>query len=171
MASVNAHGDPPGYWDASSQPSVAYPPAQPAYPQSGYPPAQPANPQSGYPPAQPAYPQSGYPPAQPAYPQSGYNPGPSSYGRTTVVVTQPSTMMYSGHMGPNAARVQCPYCHAQVVTSTTHQVGTCTWAAACIICLLGCWAGCCLIPFCVDSTKDVIHQCPNCKNQLGAYRR
>ncbi|KAK2553668.1 Lipopolysaccharide-induced tumor necrosis factor-alpha factor-like protein [Acropora cervicornis] len=34
-----------------------------------------------------------------------------------------------------------------------------------------CWAGCCLIPFCLDGCKDVIHSCPNCHSRLGCFRR
>ena len=34
-----------------------------------------------------------------------------------------------------------------------------------------CWLGCCLIPFCLDGCKDVIHSCPNCHARLGSYRR
>ena len=30
---------------------------------------------------------------------------------------------------------------------------------------------CCCIPFCTDCAKDVGHQCPNCRKELGIYRR
>ncbi|XP_067654369.1 lipopolysaccharide-induced tumor necrosis factor-alpha factor homolog [Haliotis asinina] len=159
MASPNAPPEdpPPAYWDIASQPQTgAYSPAQPAYPS-----AQPA-----YPPTQPSYPTG-----QQAYPQGGHYPVQPFNTRASVVVTQLSSMTYTGRLGESPAQIHCPYCNAFIVTSTTHEIGTCTWAAACVICFLGCWAGCCLIPFCVDGTKDVVHDCPNCKNRIGAYRR
>ena len=30
---------------------------------------------------------------------------------------------------------------------------------------------CCCIPFLTDCAKDVSHQCPNCKRELGVFRR
>uniref|UniRef100_A0A1I8IXZ4 LITAF domain-containing protein n=1 Tax=Macrostomum lignano TaxID=282301 RepID=A0A1I8IXZ4_9PLAT len=34
------------------------------------------------------------------------------------------------------------------------------WIACGGLALLGCWLGCCLIPFCIDGLKDDIHSCP-----------
>jgi lipopolysaccharide-induced tumor necrosis factor-alpha factor len=43
----------------------------------------------------------------------------------------------------------------QGVTTTEYTPGMATYASAGVICLFGLWAGCCLIPFCVDQCKDV----------------
>ena len=40
-----------------------------------------------------------------------------------------------------------------------------------VLCLFGLVFGCCLIPFCVDSVKDVIHKCPNCGAVIARYNR
>ncbi|XP_071100087.1 lipopolysaccharide-induced tumor necrosis factor-alpha factor homolog [Haliotis cracherodii] len=160
MENKSAQGPLPGYSD-------------PAHPTAGYGPAQP-----GYAPAQPGYgaPQPGYGAPQPGYgaPPPAYGAPPPGYAQTntTVVMAQPSTvLLHPARLGEAPVQLQCPRCNAQVVSSTYYETGSLTWLAAGIICIVGCWAGCCLIPFCVDGTKDVIHQCPNCKSQIGAYRR
>lgn len=33
------------------------------------------------------------------------------------------------------------------------------------------WLGCCLIPFCINGAKDVVHSCPNCQRMVGRYTR
>ncbi|XP_048747521.1 LITAF domain-containing protein-like [Ostrea edulis] len=134
-----------------SQPQFQPPPGQYPPPQAQYPP-----PQQGYPP-----PQQGYPP-----PQTGYAPPPVQ----TVVVAQPVAMCGAPAMRECPARVTCASCRADIVTGTTFETGMLTWLIAGILCLFGCWP-CCLIPFCVDGCKDVIHTCPNCKAQVGVYRR
>ncbi len=43
------------------------------------------------------------------------------------------------------------------------------WLAAIGIALLGCFCGCCLIPFGIESMKVFTHYCPNCNNLIGRY--
>nr|XP_022318234.1 lipopolysaccharide-induced tumor necrosis factor-alpha factor-like isoform X3 [Crassostrea virginica] len=117
------------------------------------------------PPPPPAYSQ---PPAPQGY---GQPPPPQGYpGSTTVVVTQPG---FVNHMmfREFGVQMQCPHCQATITTSTRYEVGTLTWIACCVIAAVGCWLGCCFIPFCVDGCKDVIHACPSCRQDVGRYNR
>ncbi|XP_078361997.1 lipopolysaccharide-induced tumor necrosis factor-alpha factor homolog isoform X2 [Oculina patagonica] len=135
---------------------------------------------SGYsaPPPYPAggYQQAGgkpgdYPPPQPqAYPQpQPYGPPPGT--TTTTIITPPGPIIVNMAFGESPISMVCPHCQTHIITCTTYQDGTLTWLAAGALCLVGCWLGCCLIPFCLDGCKDVIHSCPNCHARLGSYRR
>ncbi|XP_052264491.1 lipopolysaccharide-induced tumor necrosis factor-alpha factor homolog isoform X5 [Dreissena polymorpha] len=145
------------------------PPPNPAYPQQAPGPAQYSQP--GYAPQYGGYaPQyGGYPQQGPGHPQQGY---PAQYGQqaTTVVVAQPAyTVVQNFRESP--VRIKCQFCQADIVTSTYYDTGTLTWIACFVIFIVGCWLGCCLIPFCLDGCKDVVHQCPNCNQQVGRYNR
>ncbi|XP_054850776.1 lipopolysaccharide-induced tumor necrosis factor-alpha factor [Eublepharis macularius] len=65
----------------------------------------------------------------------------------------------------------CPSCSKVVVTRLSHSAGALAWLSCGSLCLLGCWAGCCLIPFCVEALQDVEHYCPSCNALLGTYKR
>ncbi len=54
-----------------------------------------------------------------------------------------------------------------LIVSTRKENGTITWLACCAICFVGGGLGCCLIPFCVDATKDTCHACPACNRDVG----
>lgn len=165
-----ADAPPPPYSAVTDQKAGPYPPAQGGYPPpAGYgaPP-----PQGGYPP------QQGYPPPQGGYPppQAGYAPPPGGYPQgsaathNTVVVTQPAmTVVQTFHESP--VRTQCPHCRADIVTATQYEAGTFSWLICVILCLVGCQLGCCLIPFCMDGCQDVIHSCPNCRQQISRWNR
>ncbi|KAK3090978.1 hypothetical protein FSP39_016178 [Pinctada imbricata] len=124
---------------------------------------------SQQPPPPPGY---GAPPAYPP-PGQGYAPPPQGYPaqghQTTVVMAQPVVAGMMFREAPVA--MQCPYCSASITTSTTYETGTMTWVIAGILLLFGLWLGCCLIPFCVDGCKDVIHRCPSCNQVVGKYNR
>lgn len=142
----------------------------------GYPP--------GYPPAAPTYQEppkglQGYSdPTRPGggYSQTGYAPQPQQYGggythaSTTVVVTQP-TMAVVQMYREFSVRCQCPHCRAEVQTATYYETGTLTWVLCFVIFVVGCFMGCCLIPFCMDGAKDVVHTCPSCRQQIARYNR
>jgi lipopolysaccharide-induced tumor necrosis factor-alpha factor len=88
------------------------------------------------------------------------------------VVTQPvvtTTVVQQFRESP--VQTVCPHCQAQIVTATSYETGTFTWLICAVVCLVGCDLGCCLIPFCVDGCKDVIHSCPNCHQQISRWSR
>lgn len=124
-------------------------------------------------PQPPAYPgPPGYETKQPGpvYPQQPGYPAQTGTATTTVVWQQPHVVM-GMQFFEYPVSMTCPHCQASIVTATDYTPGTLTWLSCGATALVGCWLGCCLIPFCVDALKDVIHSCPNCKNQVGVYRR
>ncbi|CAG5114504.1 unnamed protein product [Candidula unifasciata] len=119
---------------------------------------------------------SGYAyPVQPGYGQ-GYGVQSASYNNTTTIVTQPTIAVIQVYR-ESPVRTMCPHCQADVVTATHYETGTFTWLACVIICFFGfknfvafC-IGCCLFPFCINGCKDVVHTCPNCRQQIARYNR
>ncbi|XP_046576322.1 lipopolysaccharide-induced tumor necrosis factor-alpha factor homolog [Haliotis rubra] len=74
-------------------------------------------------------------------------------------------------MGEAPVSMRCYYCHTDVMTSTRYKFGMCTCLCMLLIFMLGGILGCFLIPLWINKTKDVIHTCPNCKNQIGCHRK
>ncbi|XP_053402681.1 lipopolysaccharide-induced tumor necrosis factor-alpha factor homolog [Mercenaria mercenaria] len=87
---------------------------------------------------------------------------------TNIIVSQPVTVVQTYR--ECSLRIVCPFCHAEVVTSTYYEPGTLTWLA-CFLIVLFFPLGCCLIPFCMDGMKDVVHRCPNCGAETGRFNR
>jgi len=85
--------------------------------------------------------------------------------------TQVTVLVDNGKFGPFQKAMKCYHCGQQVMTVTKRKAGTLTWALCSLLCLVGCFCGCCLIPFCSNPANDIVHSCPNCKNFLGAYER
>ncbi|XP_062581068.1 LITAF domain-containing protein-like [Saccostrea cucullata] len=114
----------------------------------------------------------GQPSNNPPPPPPGYSQPPPAYGhqqQTTVVMAGHPVM---GHIfRETSVPMQCPYCRANITTSTSYETGTLTWIICGVLILFGLWLGCCLIPFCIDGCKDVIHTCPNCNQVVGKYNR
>ncbi|XP_073801408.1 uncharacterized protein [Danio rerio] len=99
------------------------------------------------------------------YPQAT-SPNPGTYPQTTTVTT--TVRMPS--LSDLPAQTMCPHCKLQVITITEHFSGLSAWVACGCLALIGCWP-CCLMPFWMDSCKDVEHRCPNCNNILCYYKR
>ncbi|KAL4659067.1 hypothetical protein GN956_G2450 [Arapaima gigas] len=60
----------------------------------------------------------------------------------------------------------CPLCQQYIVTETVSRVGGVTWLVCVMCALVGCVAGCCLLPFCMKSFKDTVHRCPKCRSEI-----
>jgi len=139
------------------QPEVASPPPYQPPPPGGY---QNTQPPPGYfsQPQQQGPPPPGVPVQQPGYP-AGY-PAPN----TAIIV--------GARWSEVPQFATCNSCNEQVMTSVSYVAGSLTWLLCFIIVIFCGWLFClCLIPFCIDGCKDVIHSCPNCNRQLGVCKR
>ena len=74
-------------------------------------------------------------------------------------------------IGANSFITTCPRCAVPVKTATKKVTGQNTLIWSAIGCFLGSLCCLCLVPFCMDSTKDVEHTCPACELNLGVYKR
>ncbi|KAG9477116.1 lITAF domain-containing protein [Eleutherodactylus coqui] len=121
----------------------------------------------------------GYPSSTPAYSEPNFGgayPPPPAYGggmaQPTVIISPlATTVIVRTSFGDTPVSCTCPACHQNVVSRVEYQVGLLTWLIFGMLLFFGCWLGCCLIPFCVDSCKDVDHFCPNCNHHLAKYKR
>ncbi|CAJ0928879.1 unnamed protein product [Ranitomeya imitator] len=118
----------------------------------------------------------GYPPSQPQPGFGGAYPPPPPYGAagpqpTVIMAPVTSTVIMTTSFADTPTSCTCPVCRQNVVTRIEYNTGLLVWLIFGILCLLGCWLGCCLIPFCLDSCKDVDHFCPNCNHHLSKYKR
>nr|CUU99770.1 hypothetical transcript [Hymenolepis microstoma] len=91
------------------------------------------------------------------YPEYSNVSGPPPSGQPmNVVISQPG-------IGINPQQIFCPTCKKTITSETMTKPGSWTYIMCLILCCVGCDLGCCLIPFCVDSCKDVNHTCPECE--------
>lgn len=73
-------------------------------------------------------------------------------------------------LGETPAVTKCPSCQEVVFTETRKRVGETMWLICCLCSMIGCVAGCCVIPFFVDRLRNVQHQCPHCQAQIRTHR-
>lgn len=63
--------------------------------------------------------------------------------------------------------LMCQHCHSEVMSTVRNEPGAVTWLSCLGLVVVGCWLGCCLIPFCVNELQDALHYCSRCGNFLG----
>lgn len=63
--------------------------------------------------------------------------------------------------------VICPSCKEIGPTKVRSRPGIGAWLAATFLCAIGCWCGCCLIPFGMVSFREHKHYCRFCNAYLG----
>uniref|UniRef100_A0A671RJ63 UBA-like domain-containing protein 1 n=1 Tax=Sinocyclocheilus anshuiensis TaxID=1608454 RepID=A0A671RJ63_9TELE len=69
------------------------------------------------------------------------------------------------------AKVKCPSCQKIVNTEIYYKLGSNAFLFCCLLSVVGCLAGCCLVPFCMNRFKDVTHRCPSCHKDICSVNR
>ncbi|CAF3716715.1 unnamed protein product [Rotaria sp. Silwood1] len=111
-----------------------------------------------------------FPPQPPhigMYPTSVMALPPQASSIPTNMLIAAQSLMF----GDIPVQCTCPHCYQVIVTRVEKKDGVLPWLICGGILLMGGWLGCCLIPFCIDSLKDIEHYCPYCAALLGSRRR
>ncbi|CAG9313313.1 unnamed protein product [Blepharisma stoltei] len=148
-----------------SMASPSYPYAN--IPQSGPPPSpygnqpgsqSPNMPQASMPPSANPYPSQGYP--YQASPQNQqFQPYQPIQPGQAIMYAQPQTLWTNR---PQIAF--CPHCRLEILTSVKYEPGAVTYLSCLGLVCVGCFWGCCLVPFCITELQDCSHYCSSCNN-------
>ncbi|KAM4525303.1 uncharacterized protein PAE49_001282 isoform 2-T2 [Odontesthes bonariensis] len=87
-----------------------------------------------------------------------------------ATAAQPTSPIIPESLGPTAELTKCPTCEEVVVTETSGSMGEAAWTMCILSSLMGCVAGCCLVPFCMKRLRNVHHQCPHCGAHIHTYK-
>ncbi|XP_005188383.1 lipopolysaccharide-induced tumor necrosis factor-alpha factor homolog [Musca domestica] len=126
--------------------------------------------QPGYTPASYYQPGQQQPNLYPPMPQPAQNyqpppPQPQVQQPPTVIIqTRPQLI----GLGNQPTRMQCPSCHADIMTTVKHSANSRTHCWALCLCLFICWP-CVCVPYCMDSCQTANHTCPNCNSYIGSF--
>ncbi|XP_071374743.1 cell death-inducing p53-target protein 1-like isoform X2 [Centroberyx affinis] len=86
-------------------------------------------------------------------------------------VPAPTVILDKENLPAWPSKTQCPECRQFITTEIVSSVSSVTWLVCLMTSLLGCVAGCCLIPFCMDNFKDISHTCPRCRTSIHTIKR
>lgn len=73
--------------------------------------------------------------------------------------------------GDSPVIFRCPLCSSETRTYVIHESGVRTWIVCSGLCLLGCWFGCCILPFCAESLQEPRHFCSLCNKEVSFGKR
>ncbi|KAI5623187.1 lipopolysaccharide-induced tumor necrosis factor-alpha factor-like [Silurus asotus] len=96
------------------------------------------------------------------------------HSTTTTEITKESSvieLLEVKDLAFSPAMVQCPTCKQHVTTEIQHKVGKTSFLLCYFSTLLGCVAGCCLLPFVLNYFKDTCHFCPSCHTEIQIVPR
>lgn len=89
---------------------------------------------------------------------------PKSSKPETPVTSEKTINVEDLGMGP--ATVKCPSCQTIGITEIHYKVGSNAFLFCCLISVVGCVAGCCLVPFFMKRFKDASHRCASCQKKI-----
>ncbi|KAG0243170.1 LITAF-like zinc ribbon domain-containing protein [Mortierella sp. GBAus27b] len=97
-------------------------------------------------------------------------PPPNTTAASPLILMSPPSKVEDLKTKPRV--VICQHCNYLVLTETSPENGSCTYVGILGLLLAGVTScGCCLLPLCMGSCKDVMHFCPNCHEEIGLYSR
>eukprot|EP00698_Gefionella_okellyi_P019873 TRINITY_DN6158_c0_g1_i1.p1 TRINITY_DN6158_c0_g1~~TRINITY_DN6158_c0_g1_i1.p1 ORF type:complete len:260 (+),score=41.12 TRINITY_DN6158_c0_g1_i1:121-900(+) len=65
----------------------------------------------------------------------------------------------------------CQFCRAEMTTRTKYRTGVATYLSMAVLCVGGCFLGCCFAPLGINRVKDVEHNCSQCHKPVGLLTR
>ncbi|XP_041828688.1 uncharacterized protein LOC121631717 [Melanotaenia boesemani] len=83
----------------------------------------------------------------------------------------PAVILDVENLPSSPTRTQCPECRQFITTEICTSVSSVTWMVCFMTALIGCVAGCCLLPFCMDRFKSTTHRCPKCRTSIVTIKK
>ncbi|XP_044036500.1 uncharacterized protein LOC122868531 [Siniperca chuatsi] len=93
------------------------------------------------------------------------------YVEAPPTIPAPKVILDLENLPPCPCRTQCPECRQFIMTETFTSVSSLTWLVCFMTAMIGCVAGCCLIPFCIDRFKSTTHRCPKCRTSIQTIKK
>uniref|UniRef100_A0A673JLH5 UBA-like domain-containing protein 1 n=1 Tax=Sinocyclocheilus rhinocerous TaxID=307959 RepID=A0A673JLH5_9TELE len=88
-----------------------------------------------------------------------------------IIALQEENTVSLDDVTTSPAKVKCPACLKIVTTEIHYKLGSNAFLFCCLLSVVGCLAGCCLVPFCMNRFKDVAHRCPSCHKDICSVNR